>query len=226
MSLASFFFLFFPPKVCNCCICAYFPKFLWSLYLPNIHAGNILFRTSLLHSRNSNEIQRPCVCDSIQSPEHGYCCCHELLHPAWANVSWKVIHHVTSFTNYHSCLHALCVNFFHKMILQTSMIWSFYRLLGAAVIIAGLYLVVWGKARDYESPEKTIGDELTATKQAQDEKALETITIAPSCKWNARRWKRTNDKRNPISISFSHEYSLNKFHRATWSLRFLLVTSV
>ncbi|KAM1037834.1 hypothetical protein ACFX13_033332 [Malus domestica] len=56
------------------------------------------------------------------------------------------------------------------------------RLLGAVVIIAGLYLVVWGKAKDYESPEKTIEDELTATKQAQDEKALEAITIAPSCK--------------------------------------------
>lgn len=55
------------------------------------------------------------------------------------------------------------------------------RLLGAAVIIIGLYLVVWGKSKDYESPE----EELATTKQvggAKDRSNLEVITIASSCK--------------------------------------------
>lgn len=58
---------------------------------------------------------------------------------------------------------------------------SVYRLLGAAVIIIGLYLVVWGKSKDYESPE----EELATTKQvgeAKDRSNLEVITIASSCK--------------------------------------------
>ncbi|PRQ43340.1 putative EamA domain-containing protein [Rosa chinensis] len=54
------------------------------------------------------------------------------------------------------------------------------RLLGAAVIIIGLYLVVWGKSKE-NSPE----EELATTKQVGEEKDrsnLEVITIASSCK--------------------------------------------
>lgn len=36
-----------------------------ALYSHIFCAGNILFRTSLLHSRSSNETQGPCVCDSF-----------------------------------------------------------------------------------------------------------------------------------------------------------------
>ncbi|CAB4284448.1 unnamed protein product [Prunus armeniaca] len=56
------------------------------------------------------------------------------------------------------------------------------RLLGAAVIITGLYMVVWGKSKDYKSETPTIEEEVASTKQAQakENPNLQAITIASS----------------------------------------------
>lgn len=37
---------------------------------------------------------------------------------------------------------------------------KFYRLVGAIVIVLGLYLVVWGKSKDYDSPTPISKDTL------------------------------------------------------------------
>ncbi|XP_021819077.1 WAT1-related protein At2g37460 [Prunus avium] len=56
------------------------------------------------------------------------------------------------------------------------------RLLGAAVIIVGLYMVVWGKSKDYKSETPTIEEQVASTKQAQakENPNLQAITIASS----------------------------------------------
>ncbi|XP_061341430.1 WAT1-related protein At2g37460-like isoform X2 [Gastrolobium bilobum] len=43
------------------------------------------------------------------------------------------------------------------------------RLVGAIVIILGLYLVVWGKSKDYDSPSPTIKENILPAKQTVDE---------------------------------------------------------
>lgn len=46
----------------------------------------------------------------------------------------------------------------------------FYRVIGAIVIVAGLYLVVWGKSKDYKSSSKSIIDEkIEEAEQMKDE---------------------------------------------------------
>lgn len=42
----------------------------------------------------------------------------------------------------------------------TSVHFPVRRVLGAVVIVAGLYLVVWGKSKDYKSSQKPIDEQL------------------------------------------------------------------
>jgi hypothetical protein len=40
-----------------------------------------------------------------------------------------------------------------------------YRILGAIIIVAGLYLVVWGKSKDYKSPTPSNDEQTAPAKQ-------------------------------------------------------------
>ena len=40
-----------------------------------------------------------------------------------------------------------------------------YRILGAIIIVAGLYLVVWGKSKDYKSSTSLIDEKTAPDKQ-------------------------------------------------------------
>lgn len=40
-----------------------------------------------------------------------------------------------------------------------------YRILGAIIIVAGLYLVVWGKSKDYNSPTPSNNEQTAPAKQ-------------------------------------------------------------
>ena len=44
-------------------------------------------------------------------------------------------------------------------------------MVGAIIIILGLYLVVWGKSKDYDSPSPTIEDRLPAKQSVDDNNA-------------------------------------------------------
>lgn len=41
-------------------------------------------------------------------------------------------------------------------------------MIGAVVIIFGLYLVVWGKSKDYDSPSPIIKDDILSSKQTAE----------------------------------------------------------
>ncbi|KAF2288728.1 hypothetical protein GH714_011761 [Hevea brasiliensis] len=42
------------------------------------------------------------------------------------------------------------------------------RVIGAIIIVAGLYIVVWGKSKDYNSPSPTVDDKIIPTKQTTE----------------------------------------------------------
>lgn len=44
----------------------------------------------------------------------------------------------------------------------------FYRIIGAVIIIGGLYLVVWGKSNDHTSPSTSTDEHLPAAEQTKD----------------------------------------------------------
>ncbi|XP_059646998.1 WAT1-related protein At2g37460-like [Cornus florida] len=68
------------------------------------------------------------------------------------------------------------------------------RVIGAIVIVAGLYLVVWGKSKDYKSSSPSIDEQATQDKQTMDagtngekDSYHEIITVNPSSKGIANR---------------------------------------
>ncbi|EEF28049.1 conserved hypothetical protein [Ricinus communis] len=47
------------------------------------------------------------------------------------------------------------------------------RVIGAAIIVGGLYLVIWGKSKDHKSPPPTVDDQIIPTKQTTNERSHE-----------------------------------------------------
>lgn len=44
----------------------------------------------------------------------------------------------------------------------------FYRVIGAIIIIGGLYLVVWGKSKDHKSPSPSTDEQIPPAEQTKD----------------------------------------------------------
>uniref|UniRef100_A0A5B7CBX3 WAT1-related protein n=1 Tax=Davidia involucrata TaxID=16924 RepID=A0A5B7CBX3_DAVIN len=80
------------------------------------------------------------------------------------------------------------------------------RVIGAIVIVAGLYLVVWGKSKDYKSPSPSVNKETAPTEQTMDagnnkdeNNYHEVITINPSSKGIVTSGEQTYDQRNQMT---------------------------
>lgn len=78
-----------------------------------------------------------------------------------------------------------------------------HRVIGAIVIVAGLYLVVWGKSKDYKSESLSIDDKEAANPEQtieatnnNDEKHQQVITINEPTEENAEceESKKTGDQ--------------------------------
>lgn len=79
------------------------------------------------------------------------------------------------------------------------------RVVGAVVIVLGLYLVVWGKSKDYKTPSLSIGEQgaaekkiFDATESAKEASYLEVITINAQTEAITTRDEQVNDKRDPM----------------------------
>jgi len=87
---------------------------------------------------------------------HGHCGYHGLLLSGRTNVPWKVIGNKITYPENSLKTHK-------KIKLNKSE--NFYRAIGAIVIIVGLYLVVWGKSKDYESSSAITEENVLSAKQ-------------------------------------------------------------
>lgn len=86
---------------------------------------------------------------------HGNCGHHELHNFGWANVPWQVK------TN-------LSLPQSKPYWVKNLTVIIFYRVIGAIIVVAGLYLVVWGKSKDYASPSPSVAEKISPASQKVD----------------------------------------------------------
>lgn len=87
-----------------------------------------------------------------------------------------------------------------------------YRILGAIIIVAGLYLVVWGKSKDYKSSTSSIDEKTAPDKQIiqagstenkksnHESTAKNSITIDVSGGEIVPRDEQVHEQRSPITV--------------------------
>lgn len=127
-----------------------------------ILAGNSNVRVCILHSRSCTGNKGTCVFDNIFSSKYHYSCSHKLFCCLWGSVFGKVsfsliliFNHYSktkpSFMFLYSCLIPIYKNQNCEFTLFEA---SLCRIVGALVIIMGLYLVLWGKTKDHAIENK------------------------------------------------------------------------
>lgn len=79
-----------------------------------------------------------------------------------------------------------------------------YRVLGAIIIVAGLYLVVWGKSKDYKSPTPSTNEQkaldlqiIHAVKTGKENFNHEVVTIDVSAGETNRQQQ---EQRNSVTV--------------------------
>ena len=82
-----------------------------------------------------------------------------------------------------------------------------YRVIGAIVIVAGLYFVVWGKSKEYKSGSPSTDGQMVQDKQMTDASSdsnenstPEVITLNVSSRGGATRDEQINRQRDQLLV--------------------------
>lgn len=122
-----------------------------------------MFRSGLLYSGDCNEGKRTCFCDCIQSPKHGHCSHFELHRLVRNTVLGKVC--TDLLINLTDLEYLRVINSKDNIDIVFESV-HHCRVMGAMVIIIGLYMVLWGKSKDH--PSQTYSE-------AADDKVATTV---------------------------------------------------